>query len=57
MAQHISWSQGYSTSLHISEPILWTFTPSVNCIWQYLNMIEKYIKSVNNIDSEESIVS
>jgi len=26
MAQHISWSQGYSTSSHNSKPILWTFT-------------------------------
>jgi len=34
MAQHISWSQGCSMSLHISKPILWTFTPSVNCTWQ-----------------------
>ena len=26
MAQYISWSQGRSTSPHISEFILWTFT-------------------------------
>ena len=32
--QHISWSQGCSTSLYNSEPISWTFTPSVNHTWQ-----------------------
>ena len=37
-AQHISWSQGYFMSPHISESILWTFTPSVNCTW-YLRKI------------------
>ena len=57
MIQYISWSQGYFTSLHISKLILWTFIPNVNCTWQYLNMIEKYIKNVNTIDSKESIVS
>ena len=33
MAQHISWSQGHSTSPHISEPILQTFTSGVNRAW------------------------
>ena len=33
--QHISWSQDHSTSLHISEPILQTFIPSVNYVWYY----------------------
>ena len=41
MAQHISWSQGHSTSLHISESILQTFTPGVNCTW-YVS--KKYTK-------------
>jgi len=34
-AQHISWSQGCSISPHISKPILQTFTPGINYIWQY----------------------
>ena len=33
--QHISWSQGCSTSLHISKSSSQTFIPSVNCAWQY----------------------
>ena len=33
IVQHISWSQDYSTSLHISEPILQTFTSGVNYTW------------------------
>jgi len=32
-AQHISWSQGCFTSLHISEPISQTFIPSINHTW------------------------
>jgi len=34
MAQHISWSQDHSMSLHISKSILWTFTSGMNCAWQ-----------------------
>ena len=43
--QHISWSQDYSTSPHISKPILWTFTPSVNCVWQYYQTSKSAIVS------------
>jgi len=39
--QHISWSQGCSTSLHISKSILQTFTSSVNHTW-YLTVIVFY---------------
>ena len=37
IVQHISWSQGRSTSPHNSEPILWIFIPGMNCIWQLIN--------------------
>jgi len=35
IAQYISWSQSYFTSLHISKYILQTFTPGMNHTWKF----------------------
>ena len=46
IAQHISWSQGHSTSLHISKSILQTFTPGVNHAWQVYPSFNRLYKEL-----------